>query len=103
MNDITDPAVLREHFGAVSPLAAKKTMVKLDAHFRAFLALSPFAVLATADAEGRMDASPRGDAPGFVAVLDDTTLLLPDRPGNRRVDSFSTCSGVMCSFWSVVS
>ena len=89
MNDITDPAALREHFGPVSPLAAKKTLPKLDAHCRAFIALSPFAVLATCDAEGRMDASPRGDAPGFVAVLDDTTLLLPDRPGNRRVDSYS--------------
>jgi PPOX class probable FMN-dependent enzyme len=89
MNDITDPAALRQHFGAVSPLAARKTMAKLDAHFRAFIALSPFAVLATCDADGRMDASPRGDAPGFVLVLDDSTLLLPDRPGNRRVDSFS--------------
>jgi PPOX class probable FMN-dependent enzyme len=89
MNDITDPAALREHFGPVSPLAANKTLPKLDAHCRAFIALSPFAVLATSDAEGRIDASPRGDAPGFVAVLDDSTLLLPDRPGNRRVDSFS--------------
>jgi hypothetical protein len=89
MNDITDPAALRQHFGAVAPLAARKTMPKLDAHFRAFLALSPFGVLATADADGRMDTSPRGDAPGFVLVIDDSTLLLPDRPGNRRVDSFS--------------
>jgi PPOX class probable FMN-dependent enzyme len=89
MNEITDPAALREHFGPVSPLAARKTMPKLDAHFRAFLALSPFAVLATCDDAGRMDNSPRGDAPGFVLVLDDSTLLLPDRPGNRRVDSFS--------------
>jgi PPOX class probable FMN-dependent enzyme len=89
MNEITDPAALRDHFGAVAPLAARKTMAKLDAHFRAFLALSPFAVLATCDGEGRMDTSPRGDAPGFVLVLDDSTLLLPDRPGNRRVDSFS--------------
>jgi len=89
MNDITDPAALREHFGPVSPLAAKKTLPKLDAHCRAFIALSPFAVLATCNAAGRMDASPRGDAPGFVAVLDDNTLLLPDRPGNRLIDSYS--------------
>ena len=52
MNEITDPAALREHFGPVSPLAARKTMPKLDAHFRAFLALSPFAVLATCDDAG---------------------------------------------------
>ena len=45
-------------------------------------------MLATTDGEGGVDASPRGDAPGFVAVLDDTTLLLPDRPGNNRVDSY---------------
>ena len=89
MNDITDPAALREHFGAVSTLAANKALPKLDAHCRGFIALSPFAVLATSDEQGGMDASPRGDAPGFVAVLDDNTLLLPDRPGNRRVDSFS--------------
>ena len=89
MNEITDPAALREHYGPVSSLAEKKALPKLDAHCRAFIALSPFAVLATSDAEGRMDASPRGDAPGFVAVLDDATLLLPDRPGNRRVDSYS--------------
>ncbi len=89
MNSITDPAALREHFGPVSPLAEKKVLPKLDAHCRAFIALSPFAVLATCNAEGRMDASPRGDAPGFVAVLDDNTLLLPDRPGNRLIDSYS--------------
>ena len=89
MNDITDPAALRAHFGPISPLAEKKCLPKLDAHCRAFIALSPFAVLATADGHGGIDASPRGDAPGFVAVLDDHTLLLPDRPGNRRVDSYS--------------
>jgi PPOX class probable FMN-dependent enzyme len=89
MNDITDPAALREHFGPVSALAEKKVLSKLDAHCRAFIALSPFAVLATCNAQGRMDASPRGDAPGFVAVLDDHTLLLPDRPGNRLIDSYS--------------
>ena len=89
MNEITDPAALRAHFGPISPLAEKKCLPKLDAHCRAFIALSPFAVLATTDGNGGADASPRGDAPGFVAVLDDHTLLLPDRPGNRRVDSYS--------------
>jgi PPOX class probable FMN-dependent enzyme len=89
MDQITDSTSLRAHFGAVSPLAEAKTLHRLDQYCRDFIALSPFVVLATADAEGNMDASPRGDAPGFVTVLDDISLLLPDRPGNRRVDSFN--------------
>jgi PPOX class probable FMN-dependent enzyme len=88
MNAITDSEALRRHFGAVSPLAERKALPRLDGFCRDFIALSPFLVLSTADGQGRADASPRGDAPGFVLVLDDTTLLLPDRPGNRRVDSF---------------
>ncbi len=88
MNNITNPAALREHYGTVHPLAVRKVLDRLDTHCRAFIALSPFAVLATADGEGGADASPRGDAPGFVHVLDDHTLLLPDRPGNNRVDSY---------------
>ena len=88
MNMITDADTLRAHFGPVSPLAEKKQLDRLDPHCRAFIALSPFLVLATADGNGGVDASPRGDAPGFVKVIDDFTLLLPDRPGNRRVDSF---------------
>jgi uncharacterized protein len=88
MDGITDPAGLRDHYGTVHPLAVRKVLSRLDPHCRAFIALSPFAVLATSDGAGGVDASPRGDAPGFVAVLDDTTLLLPDRPGNNRVDSY---------------
>ena len=88
MNDIADISALRAHVGEVSALAARKCLTRLDRHGRAFIALSPFLVLATADAQGRVDASPRGDPPGFVRVLDDVTLLLPDRPGNNRVDSF---------------
>jgi hypothetical protein len=88
MDGITDPASLREHYGTVHPLAVKKVLPRLDPHCRAFIALSPFCVLATSDGAGGVDASPRGDAPGFVAVLDDSTLLLPDRPGNNRVDSY---------------
>ncbi len=87
MNEITDTATLRAHFGAPSERAVLKQLDHLDRHCRAFIALSPFAVLATADGEGNADASPRGDAPGFVHVLDSHTLLLPDRPGNRRIDS----------------
>jgi PPOX class probable FMN-dependent enzyme len=88
MDGITDAAALRAHYGAISPLAERKVLDRLDRHCRAFIALSPFLVLASSDGAGGSDASPRGDAPGFVQVLDDTTLLLPDRPGNRRVDSY---------------
>ena len=87
--DIPDPAALRVHLGPVSPMAERKVMHRLDAHARRFIALSPFLVIATADGDGGLDASPRGDPPGFVQVLDDTTLFLPDRPGNNRVDSLA--------------
>jgi PPOX class probable FMN-dependent enzyme len=89
MDGIGDLESLRAHFGAMATMVARKVMPRLDRHSRAFIALSPFLVLATADGNGGVDASPRGDAPGFVAMRDDTTLVIPDRPGNRRVDSFS--------------
>lgn len=63
-----------------------KQVDRLDAHCRAFIAASPFCVLATCGRSGA-DCSPRGDAPGFVAVADDRTLLIPDRRGNNRIDS----------------
>jgi uncharacterized protein len=64
-----------------------KEIDHLDRHCRAFIAISPWATLATADADGFPDVSPRGGVPGFVKVLDDSRLALPDRPGNNRVDS----------------
>ncbi len=67
--------------------AVRKCIAKLDEHCRRFIAASPFVVIATFDGKGAADASPRGDPPGFVRVLDDTHLLLPDRPGNNRLDS----------------
>ena len=85
---ITDAENLRAHIGPIVPLAARKILAHLDHYARDFIALSPFLVLASMDSEGRADASPRGDAPGFVEVLDDHTLLIPDRRGNNRVDSF---------------
>lgn len=88
MNDIPDPAALRAHMGQISPMAARKVLPRLDRHCRRFIELSPLLVLATADADGRVDASPRGDPPGFVQIVDDSTLIIPDRPGNNRVDSF---------------
>jgi len=86
---VTTPEDLRAHFGKVSSLAEKKVLHHLDRFCRDFIALSPFLVMATSDGKGNADATPRGDGPGFVAVLDDKTLLIPDRRGNNRVDSFS--------------
>ena len=79
---------LREYYGPPNERSAKKQMAKLDEHAKNFIALSPFMVISSATAEGA-DASPKGDPPGFVKVIDDNTLLIPDRPGNNRVDSMS--------------
>jgi PPOX class probable FMN-dependent enzyme len=84
---LATPAAVRAHYGEVRTLAAAKTISRLDAWARRFIALSPFCVVASADARGWCDATPRGDAPGFVRVLDETTLALPDRRGNNRVDT----------------
>src|ERR1700716_1525951 len=74
--------------GTPSELALRKELRTLDEHMRRFIAHSPFAIISTHSADGRCDASPRGDAPGFVSVVDDRTLLIPDRFGNKRVDSY---------------
>lgn len=89
MSIIEDITEIREIYGEPSERAVKKQLVRLEKHSRAFIAMSPFVVLATCNTEGRCDASPKGDAPGFVTVLDDETLLIPDRLGNNRVDSIS--------------
>ncbi|MCY3824847.1 MAG: pyridoxamine 5'-phosphate oxidase family protein [Nitrospinae bacterium] len=79
---------LREFYGPANERSVKKQMAKLDEHAKNFIALSPFMVISSATAEGA-DASPKGDPPGFVKVLDEGTLLIPDRPGNNRVDTMS--------------
>jgi PPOX class probable FMN-dependent enzyme len=84
---IEDIAEIRGIYGQPAERAVKKQLPRLEKHSRAFIALSPFLVIATADRNGRCDASPKGDAPGFVTVLDDYTLLIPDRLGNNRVDT----------------
>ena len=84
---ISDRDDLRARYGEPSDLVKRKGLTRLDVHCRNFIAASPFLVIASAGADGACDASPRGDAPGFVAVLDDTTLLVPDRPGNKRLDT----------------
>ena len=87
MSIIEDIGEIREIYGQPMERTIKKELPRLEKHSRAFIAMSPFIVMATCDAEGRCDASPKGDAPGFVHVLDDETLLIPDRLGNNRVDS----------------
>jgi uncharacterized protein len=82
----TAPDVLAG-YRAPSRLVQDKVIDHLDRHCRDFIALSPFATLATADPEGWPDVSPRGGDPGFVRALDEHRLALPDRPGNNRVDS----------------
>jgi PPOX class probable FMN-dependent enzyme len=86
---VEDIGEIREIYGHPAERAVKKQLVKLEKHSRAFIALSPFLVMATTDPVGRCDASPKGDAPGFVRVLDDLTLLIPDRLGNNRIDTIS--------------
>ncbi|MFB2582401.1 MSMEG_1061 family FMN-dependent PPOX-type flavoprotein [Herbiconiux sp. P15] len=80
---------MRERLGWPEPIPAGKKKPSLGSFATRFIAHSPFLVLATADAEGRADCSPRGDRPGFVIALDDRTLAIPDRPGNRLADSMS--------------
>ena len=84
---VSDYSELRTVYKPPAPRAVQKVLDHLDVHCRNFIALSPLCVLSSAGADGQADASPRGDPPGFVEVLDDKTLLLPDRPGNNQVDS----------------
>jgi len=85
---IENPAALREFYAAPKERAVKKQIPFLDVHCRNFIALSPFLVLATSDRDHNMDASPRGGEPGFVKVNESGELLIPDAPGNNRLDSF---------------
>jgi uncharacterized protein len=85
-NLIRDEASLGALYGESSPGAIYKEVDYIHPHYRAMIEASPFVVLATSGPEG-LDASPRGDPAGFVHVVDDKTLLLPDRRGNNRTDS----------------
>jgi PPOX class probable FMN-dependent enzyme len=78
---------LRSLYPAAKGRAQQKQLAALDAHCRRFIELSPFVVLASASKTHAMDASPRGGAPGFVRSLDEHTLLIPDAPGNNRLDT----------------
>lgn len=83
MHVIRTEAELRDVIGAEIPGLAEKNQPRLNQFAIDFIAKSPFLVLSTADAEGRIDASPKGDGPGFVLVEDEGHLVIPDRPGNR--------------------
>ena len=86
---ITNLTELRAVYGQPMPLAAAAKADRLDNLCRRFIALSPLVVFSSADGEGRQDCSPRGDAPGFVTVLDDRTIAIPDRPGNNKIETLS--------------
>src|SRR2546430_15134643 len=81
---VTSESELRELVGSPSERALKKDVAVLDEHCRAFIARSPFLLLATASGSGTCDLSPKGDAPRVVRVLADRRLLIPHRPGNKR-------------------
>ncbi|MEC3955634.1 pyridoxamine 5'-phosphate oxidase family protein [Nocardia sp. CDC153] len=93
MNEITDPVELRELLGEVAWRPKNKVRDSLHEHDREWIARTPFIVLATSDAEGNCDASPKGDPAGFVKVLDDKTIAIPERPGNRRADGYFNILG----------
>jgi PPOX class probable FMN-dependent enzyme len=80
---------LRAVLGFPGERAVAKELDRLDRHARTFIQRSPFVLLSSASAAGRCDVSPKGDQPGFVKVLDERTLVIPDRPGNRRGDTLS--------------
>jgi PPOX class probable FMN-dependent enzyme len=83
---IRDIAALEALYGEVNEVSALKEISYLHPHYAAFVMASPFAVLATVGPHG-LDASPRGDPPGFIEIVDDKTLLVADRRGNNRIDS----------------
>ncbi|RVU34803.1 pyridoxamine 5'-phosphate oxidase family protein [Hwanghaeella grinnelliae] len=87
MSKIETIEQLRTLYPPAKGLAVDKQLTRLDPHCRRFISLSPFAVLATKGQDGLVDISPRGGDPGFILIEDDETLLLPDWPGNNRLDN----------------
>jgi uncharacterized protein len=93
---------LRGRLGEKHPLSIQKVRPGLDKYSRQFVSMSPFLVISTSNAEGQADVSPRGDPPGFVHIVDDRTILIPDRPGNNRVDTMSNIANnpnIACLFF----
>jgi len=93
MTDIRSVEALRSLYREPSERARRKQLDRLDEHCRRFVSLSPFLVIASTDADGRVDASPRGGDPGFVKIFDERTVLIPDSPGNNRLDSLHNLIG----------
>jgi uncharacterized protein len=90
MTAIRDETTLREALGGrPTPLVAAKIADRLNTLTRQFVERSPFVCLATACPDGGLDVSPRGDPPGFARILDERTLVIPDRPGNRLADTLT--------------
>ena len=92
MTAIADREALRRHYRRANPRSVAKELTRLDRHCRRFVELSPFVLLGTSGAGGQ-DVSPRGGPPGFVRILDDRTLIIPDFPGNNRLDSLENILG----------
>jgi PPOX class probable FMN-dependent enzyme len=88
MAEITSEAQLRELLGAPAAAALAKERTALHEFDREWLAASPFCLVATSGTDGSCDVSPKGDPPGFTLVLDDSTVALPERAGNRRADGY---------------
>lgn len=86
---IADEAALREVVPPPGELVVRKELPHLDEHCINLIERTPLVFIATSDAQGRCDVSPRGDAPGFVQVLSQQHLAIPERPGNRRLDSLT--------------
>lgn len=78
---------LRQLYKAPGDSAVRKEMRTLDGHSKGFIGKSPFVLIGSSDRDGNADVTPKGDKPGFVAALDDTTIAIPDRPGNNRLDT----------------
>ena len=87
MTEIRDASQLREMLGEPTELVRRKVTDRLNPLTRQFVERSPFVVVATGSPDGGLDVSPRGDPAGFVRILDERTLLIPDRPGNKLADS----------------
>jgi len=79
---------LRRHYKPVHDAASRKELRALDHHCRKFIENSPFVLIGSSDGKGAADVTPKGDRKGFVAILDDTTIAIPDRPGNNRLDTW---------------
>ena len=88
VDTITTMDELREVIAPPGDLVTAKEVTELDDYCRDFIARSPFVLIASSDGQGSVDISPKGDPPGFVRVIDDSTLAIPDRPGNHRADTF---------------